>query len=129
MKVQEFFDPATFTLTYVVFDPRHARRRRHRSGARLRPARARRRATGRSRRSRVRAASTALRVHYVLETHAHADHLIGLAVPARRGSTRRSPSARASARCRRPSSASSTSGDVRDRRQPVRSPARATARR
>jgi glyoxylase-like metal-dependent hydrolase (beta-lactamase superfamily II)/rhodanese-related sulfurtransferase len=76
MQVQAFFDPDTFTLTYVVFDPESrdaliidpvldydvlASRTSTRS---LEPVL-----------ELVRA--RALHVHYVLETHAHADHLSG----------------------------------------------------
>jgi sulfide:quinone oxidoreductase len=71
--VEPFFDPHTYTLTFVVYDG-DPRRGRHRPGARLRPGgsadldRVGRRG---DRRSSPRRAA----VHYVLETHAHADHL------------------------------------------------------
>lgn len=76
MQIQPFFDPETFTLTYVVYDPtsrdavvidpvldydvlasRTFTRSLEQVGAFVR--------------------EHALRVHYALETHAHADHLTG----------------------------------------------------
>ena len=76
MEVEPFFDPATFTLTYVVYDP----------GTRdavvidpvldYDPASAQ---TSTESLDRVVAfvRERGLRLHYVLETHAHADHLSG----------------------------------------------------
>lgn len=76
MNIQAFFDPGTFTLTYVVFDPASrdavvidsvldydvlASRTSTRSVDRIA--------------AFVR--EHELRVHYTLETHAHADHLSG----------------------------------------------------
>ncbi len=76
MIVQHFYDPATFTITYVVqdpatrdavvidpvldFDPAGARTSTHSVEQVARYVR-----------------EKALRLHYVLETHAHADHLSG----------------------------------------------------
>lgn len=76
MHIQAFFDPDTFTLTYVVFDAAS------RDAVVIDPVLdydvlASRTST----RSVERVASLVrereLRVHYVLETHAHADHLSG----------------------------------------------------
>lgn len=72
--VEPFFDPDTFTLTYVVFDPAT------RDAVIIDPVLDYDPASGTtSTRSveRVTAyvARERLRVHYVLETHAHADHL------------------------------------------------------
>jgi glyoxylase-like metal-dependent hydrolase (beta-lactamase superfamily II)/rhodanese-related sulfurtransferase len=76
MEIQTFFDPDTFTLTYVVCDATS------RDAVIIDPVLdydvlASRTST----RSLQRVASfvqkTELRVHYVLETHAHADHLSG----------------------------------------------------
>jgi glyoxylase-like metal-dependent hydrolase (beta-lactamase superfamily II) len=74
MKIQSFFDPATYTLTYLVFDPQtkdavvidpvldYDPLPSQTSTASVEKLAAAIRAEG-------------LRVHYVLETHAHADHL------------------------------------------------------
>lgn len=76
MQIQEFFDPNTSTLTYVVFDP--ATRDSividpvldyDPAGAQTSVASVERVASF--------VADHELRLHYVLETHAHADHLSG----------------------------------------------------
>ncbi len=74
MKVQEFFDPATFTLTYVVFDEAS------RDAVVLDPVLdfdplAAETGTASAESVIAFAKENALRVHYVLETHAHADHI------------------------------------------------------
>ena len=73
--VTPFHHSATGTWSYVVADPATARGRHHRPGARLRleaPAAPARRAPIASSRT---AASSGLQVRWILETHAHADHL------------------------------------------------------
>lgn len=74
MQVQEFFDPATFTLTYVVFDEAS------RDAVVIDPALdydpvAAETATTSCDRIVDFVQQHGLRVHYVLETHAHADHI------------------------------------------------------
>lgn len=74
IQIQPFFDPATFTLTYVVFDPAS------RDAVIIDPvldydALASRTSTTSVERVAAFAEERALRVHFVLETHAHADHL------------------------------------------------------
>src|SRR5688572_9268478 len=76
MEIQAFFDPATSTLTYVVFDPSSL------DAVIVDPvldydASASRTSTTSVERVAAFVAERALRVHYVLETHAHADHLTG----------------------------------------------------
>jgi glyoxylase-like metal-dependent hydrolase (beta-lactamase superfamily II)/rhodanese-related sulfurtransferase len=76
MQIQAFFDPDTFTLTYVVFDPAT------RDAVVIDPVLDYDvLASTTSTRSLEQVAAFArereLRVHYVLETHAHADHLSG----------------------------------------------------
>lgn len=74
MIVKELFDPATFTLTYVVYDPAT------RDAVVIDPVLDYDPLASQTSTSSVEAVSTfiaseKLRVHYVLETHAHADHL------------------------------------------------------
>jgi glyoxylase-like metal-dependent hydrolase (beta-lactamase superfamily II) len=74
MEIRAFFDPATFTLTYVVHDPRT------RDAVIIDPVLDFDPVAGqtdtRSARELVAfVREHRLRVHYVLETHAHADHL------------------------------------------------------
>jgi len=76
MKIQPFFDPETFTLTYVVFDEAS------RDAVVIDPVLdydvlASSTATRSLERVADFARERELRVHYVLETHAHADHLSG----------------------------------------------------
>jgi glyoxylase-like metal-dependent hydrolase (beta-lactamase superfamily II) len=76
MKVQEFFDPATFTLTYVVFDEAS------RDAVVIDPVLdfdplAAETGTASLEKIVAFAKQQGLRVHYVLETHAHADHVTG----------------------------------------------------
>ncbi len=76
MKVQELFDPATFTLTYVVFDEAS------RDAVVIDPVLdfdplAAETGTASVEKVIAFAEQHALRVHYVLETHAHADHITG----------------------------------------------------
>lgn len=76
MKVQEFFDPATFTLTYVVFDEASRDAVVIDPVLDFDPLAAE---TGTASLEKIVAfvKENALRVHYVLETHAHADHITG----------------------------------------------------
>lgn len=74
--IEHFFDPATFTLTYLVFDPNT------RDAVVIDPVLDFDPASGRTSttslaqlEARIRARE--LKVHYSLETHAHADHLSG----------------------------------------------------
>jgi glyoxylase-like metal-dependent hydrolase (beta-lactamase superfamily II) len=83
MKVQEFFDPATSTLTYVVFDEAS------RDAVVIDPVLdfdplVAETGTASSERVVTFAKQNGLRVHYVLETHAHADHITGAQVLKRR---------------------------------------------
>ncbi|MBK6695961.1 MAG: MBL fold metallo-hydrolase [Myxococcales bacterium] len=83
MKVQEFFDPATFTLTYVVFDEAS------RDAVVIDPVLdfdpvAAETGTVSADAVIAFAKDNALRVHYVLETHAHADHITGAQLLKRR---------------------------------------------
>ncbi|MGH9885174.1 MAG: MBL fold metallo-hydrolase, partial [bacterium] len=76
MNIQAFFDPDTFTLTYVVFDPAS------RDAVVIDPVLdydvlASRTSTRSVDRIAALVRERELRVHYVLETHAHADHLSG----------------------------------------------------
>jgi glyoxylase-like metal-dependent hydrolase (beta-lactamase superfamily II) len=71
MRVEPFFDPSTFTLTYVVSDPAT----RDAVGTT---------ATGSVDRVSEYVRGEGLRLHYVLETHAHADHLSGSQILRRR---------------------------------------------
>jgi glyoxylase-like metal-dependent hydrolase (beta-lactamase superfamily II) len=76
MKIQAFFDPETFTLTYIVFDPAS------RDAVIIDPVLdydvlASTTATASLERLAEFARRRELRVHYALETHAHADHLSG----------------------------------------------------
>lgn len=79
MKVQEFFDPATFTLTYVVFDEASRDAVIIDPVLDFDPLAAQ---TGTASVDAIVAFTKqhALRVHYVLETHAHADHITGAQV-------------------------------------------------
>jgi glyoxylase-like metal-dependent hydrolase (beta-lactamase superfamily II) len=74
MNIEKFFDPATFTLTYVVFDPKT------RDAVVIDPVLDYEPLSSRTSTSSVSAVETfvkkeRLNLHYVLETHAHADHL------------------------------------------------------
>jgi len=74
LKIEPFFDPRTFTLTYVVSDPDT------RDAVVIDPVLDYEPANGTTWTESVDAVSAyitreQLRVHYVLETHAHADHL------------------------------------------------------
>jgi glyoxylase-like metal-dependent hydrolase (beta-lactamase superfamily II)/rhodanese-related sulfurtransferase len=76
MQIQGFFDPDTFTITYVVFDAAS------RDAVVIDPVLdydvlASRTATTSVERVAAFVRERELRVHYVLETHAHADHLSG----------------------------------------------------
>ena len=76
MKIEPFFDPATFTLTYVVFDPTS------RDAVVIDPVLdydplSSKSSTASLERLDAFLKKEGLRVHYVLETHAHADHLSG----------------------------------------------------
>lgn len=76
MKIETFFDPTTFTLTYVVFDPKT------RDAVVIDPVLdydVLSSQTSTASVARVEAFSLreGLKLHYVLETHAHADHLSG----------------------------------------------------
>lgn len=76
MKIQTFYDPVTYTITYVVFDPET------RDAVVVDPVLdydplASRASTGSIARLAAFVDRERLRVHYVLETHAHADHLSG----------------------------------------------------
>lgn len=76
MKVQQFFDPATFTLTYVVFDEAS------RDAVVIDPVLDFDPLAAETRSDSVEKIVSftrqhALRVHYILETHAHADHITG----------------------------------------------------
>lgn len=76
MQIQAFFDPDTFTITYVVFDAGT------RDAVVIDPVLdydvlASRTATKSVERVAAFVRERELRVHYVLETHAHADHLSG----------------------------------------------------
>jgi glyoxylase-like metal-dependent hydrolase (beta-lactamase superfamily II)/rhodanese-related sulfurtransferase len=76
MHIHPFFDPATFTLTYVVFDPTS------RDAVIIDPVLdydvlASRTSTASVERVAAFVEERGLRVHFILETHAHADHLTG----------------------------------------------------
>ncbi len=76
MEVKEFFDPRTFTLTYVVFDPET------RDALVIDPvldydAEASQTSTASVDAVTAFVRDRGLRLHYALETHAHADHLSG----------------------------------------------------
>lgn len=76
MQIQHFFDPATFTLTYVVFDPES------RDAIVIDPVLDYDAVSSRTSTSSLEKVAAFLRVRelqvqYVLETHAHADHLSG----------------------------------------------------
>lgn len=76
MDIEVFFDPETFTLTYVVFDPAS------RDAVVIDPVLeydvlASTTATTSVEKLAEFARDRELRIHYVLETHAHADHLSG----------------------------------------------------
>ena len=76
MKVQEFFDPATYTLTFVVYDEAT------RDAVVIDPVLDYEPGPSQTGTASVDAVSRfiekeGLRPHYVLETHAHADHLSG----------------------------------------------------
>lgn len=76
MKIQHFYDPATFTLTYVVYDPKS------RDAVVIDPVLdydplSSTTATQSIETVEAFLKKEGLRLHYVLETHAHADHLSG----------------------------------------------------
>jgi glyoxylase-like metal-dependent hydrolase (beta-lactamase superfamily II) len=76
MKLETFYDPATFTLTYVAYDPNS------RDAVVIDPVLdydplSSSTSTGSLERVDAFLKANALRVHFVLETHAHADHLSG----------------------------------------------------
>ncbi|MBP9113314.1 MAG: MBL fold metallo-hydrolase, partial [Polyangiaceae bacterium] len=76
MRIQEFYDPATFTLTFVVFDEKT------RDAVIIDPVldydpSAAQTSTLSLGRVAAFAEREKLRVHYLLETHAHADHVSG----------------------------------------------------
>jgi len=76
MRIHTFFDPATFTLTYVVYDPAS------RDAVVIDPVLDYDPLTVQTALTSVEKlleflAEQGLRLHYVLETHAHADHLTG----------------------------------------------------
>jgi hypothetical protein len=125
MNIETFFDPATYTLTYVVFDPRVAGRGGDRPGARLRRASSSPRDLEHPRRATSafpRGSSSSTTSSRPTPTPT-TSRLAAAQAPLRRGS----PSARASPRCSRPSRGSSTSPGLPHRRPPVR-PLLATAR-
>lgn len=83
MKIETFFDPATFTLTYVVFDPDS------RDAVVIDPVLDYDPLASATSTRSVAAVEAflvkhRLRLHYVLETHAHADHLSASRYLARR---------------------------------------------
>jgi len=76
MNIETFFDPATFTLTYVVFDPKT------RDAVVIDPVLdydvlSSKTSTASIARVETFLKQMELKLHYVLETHAHADHLSG----------------------------------------------------
>lgn len=76
MKIETLYDPATFTLTYVVYDPNS------RDAVVIDPVLdydplSSSTSTASLERLDAFLKKEGLRVHYVLETHAHADHLSG----------------------------------------------------
>jgi glyoxylase-like metal-dependent hydrolase (beta-lactamase superfamily II) len=76
MKIETLYDPATFTLTYVAYDPKS------RDAVVIDPVLdydplSSSTSTASLERLDAFLKKAALRVHYVLETHAHADHLSG----------------------------------------------------
>lgn len=76
MKIETFYDPATYTLTYVVFDPTS------RDAVVIDPVLDYDPLSSSTSTKSIEAVEAflkkeSLRLHYVLETHAHADHLSG----------------------------------------------------
>lgn len=76
MKIQHFYDPATYTLTYVVYDPKS------RDAVVIDPVLDYDPLSSTTSTKSVEAVESflkkeGLQLHYVLETHAHADHLSG----------------------------------------------------
>jgi glyoxylase-like metal-dependent hydrolase (beta-lactamase superfamily II) len=76
MEIQAFFDPATYTLTYLVFDPQSHDAVVIDPVLDYDPESSQTSAASLDRVSKV-VRDNDLRLHYVLETHAHADHLSG----------------------------------------------------
>lgn len=76
MQVQTYFDPATFTLSYVVYDERTKDAVIIDPVLDYDPAGAET-STASAEQLVVFARTNRLRVHYILETHAHADHVTG----------------------------------------------------
>ena len=76
MIIQHFYDPATFTVTYVVHDPATRDAVVIDPVLDFDPAGART-STDSVEQVAAYVRKSALRLHYVLETHAHADHLSG----------------------------------------------------
>ena len=76
MNIETFYDPATFTLTYVAFDPKS------RDAVVIDPVLDYDPLSSRTSTRSIEAveafvAREKLKLHYTLETHAHADHLSG----------------------------------------------------
>ena len=76
MKIEHFYDPATYTLTYVAYDPKS------RDAVVIDPVLDYDPLSSATTTRSVEAVESFLkkenlRLHYVLETHAHADHLSG----------------------------------------------------
>jgi len=74
MEIKTFYDPATFTLTYVVFDPKT------RDAVLIDPVLDYDQASSQTSLKSITEVAkfvddSKLKLHYVLETHAHADHL------------------------------------------------------
>lgn len=74
MKIQPFYDPATYTLTYVVYEPQSKDAVVIDSVLDYDPVGSQT-STGSVEKVAAFLKENGLRVHYALETHAHADHL------------------------------------------------------